>query len=51
MQCFRTFHNAGRTVEGTEASHMMRKGRVKRSDSRGAAGQAKGVESLLRVAA
>jgi IS6 family transposase len=30
MQCFRPFHTAERTLEGVEAAHMMRKGRVKR---------------------
>jgi IS6 family transposase len=34
MQCFRSFHTAGWTLEGVEAMHMMRKGQVKRLDGR-----------------
>ena len=49
MQCFRTFHTAERTLEGVEALHMMRKGQVKRLDSRDSIGQPKFVESLFRV--
>ncbi len=30
MQCFRSSHAAGRTLEGVEAARMMRKGQVKR---------------------
>ena len=51
MQCFRPFHTAERMLEGIEAAHMMRKGRVKRLDGRDSAGQAKFVESLFGVAA
>jgi transposase-like protein len=51
MQCFRSFHTTERTIEGVEAPHMMRKGQVKRLDSRDVAGQAKFVESLFGVAA
>ena len=51
MQCFRSFHTAERTLEGVEALHMMRKGQVKRLSGEDAAGQAKFVESLFRVAA
>ena len=51
MQCFRAFHTAERTIEGMEAAHMMRKGQVKRLDSRDAVGQAKFVASLFGVAA
>jgi len=50
-QCFRSFHTAERTLEGVEALHMMRKGQVKRVDSRDAVGQAKFVASLYGVAA
>jgi transposase, IS6 family len=50
-QCFKTFHTAGKTLEGIEAMHMMRKGQVKRLDGRDTAGQAKFIESLFRVAA
>jgi hypothetical protein len=42
---------AGRTLEGTESMHVMRKGQVKRLDGRGASGQAKLVESLFGIAA
>jgi len=51
MQCFRSFHTAERTIEGVEATHMMRKGQVKRLDGGDSAGQAKFVESLFAVAA
>lgn len=51
MRCFRPFHTAGRTPEGVESMHMIRKGHVKRLDSRDATGQAKFVESLSGVAA
>jgi transposase-like protein len=51
MQCFRSFHTAERTLEGVEALHMMRKGRVKRLDGRDSTGQAKFVEGLCGVAA
>ena len=51
MQCFRSFHTAERTIEGVEILHMMRKGQVKRLDSRDAVGQAKFVASYFRVAA
>ena len=51
MQCFRSFHTAGRTPEGVEAMHMVRKGQVKRLDGTDAVGQAKFVESLFGVAA
>jgi transposase-like protein len=51
MQCFRAFHTAERTPEGTEALHMMKKGQVERLDGRDSAGQAKVVESLFGVAA
>src|ERR1043165_3370320 len=47
MQCFRSFHTAGRTIEGIEAAHMMRKGQVKRLDGRDVVGQAKFVASLF----
>lgn len=51
MQCFRSFHTAERALEGIEASHMMRKGQVKRLAGNDAAGQAKFVEELFQVAA
>lgn len=51
MQCFRSFRTAERTIEGIEAMHVMRKGQVKRSDGRGAIGQAKFVVNLFDVAA
>lgn len=51
MQCFRSFHTAGRTLEGVEALHMMRKGQVKRLESRDSIGQVKFIESLFGVAA
>ena len=50
MQCFRSFHTAGRTLEGVEAMHMLRKGQVKSLDARDAGGQAKFVASLFGVA-
>ncbi len=51
MQCFRSFHTAERTLEGSEAAHMMRKGYLKSLDGRDSVGQAKFVESLFKVAA
>ena len=51
MQVFRSFHTAGRTIEGVEPMHMLRKGRVKRLEGRDAAGQAKFVARLFGVAA
>jgi transposase-like protein len=51
MQCFRSFHTAGRTIEGIEAAHMMRKGQVKRVGGRDTAGQTRFVESLFGIAA
>jgi transposase-like protein len=50
-QCFRSFNTAERTLEGVEAMHMMRKGQVKRLDSRDSIGQAKFVVGLFGVAA
>ena len=50
-QCFRSFHSAGRTLEGVEAMHMMRKGQVKRLGGRDAVGQAKFIASLFSLAA
>jgi hypothetical protein len=47
MQCFLSFHTAERTIEGIEATHMMRKGQVKRLDGRDAIGQAKFVKTLF----
>jgi transposase-like protein len=49
--CFKRFHTAERTLEGIESINMMRKGQVKRLDSRDAVGQAKFVLSLFGVAA
>jgi len=51
MQCFSSFHTAERTVEGVEAAHVMREGRVKRLDGRDSVGQAKFVAGLFDVAA
>ena len=51
MQCFRSFHTAEKTIEGIEALHMLRKGQVKRLDSRDAIGEVKFVASLSGVAA
>ena len=51
VQSFRSFHTAGRTLEGVEALHMMGKGQVKRLDGTDTAGQAKFVASLFGVAA
>lgn len=51
MQCFRSFHTAEWTLEGIEASHMMRKGQLKRIGGEDVVGQAKLVERLLGVAA
>lgn len=51
MQCLRSFHTAERTIEGVEVAHMMRKGQVKRLDSRDAAGQAKFDASLVGLTA
>lgn len=50
-QCFKSFHTAGRTLEGIEAVNMMRKGQVKRLARNDAQGQAKFVQSLFGVAA
>jgi len=50
-QCFRSFHTAERTLEGIEALHMIKKGRVKKLGGRDAVGQAKFVERLFGVAA
>ena len=44
-------HTAERAIEGSEALHMMRKGQLKWSGGKDAAGQAKFVASLLRGAA
>jgi transposase-like protein len=51
MQCFRSFHTAGWTLEGIESMHMMRKGQVRRLDGKDAVGQAKSVASLFGVTA
>jgi transposase, IS6 family len=50
-QCFKSFHTAGRTLEGIEAVNMMRKGQIKRLAGSDAQGQAKFVASLFGVAA
>jgi transposase-like protein len=50
-QCFKRFHTAERTLEGTESINMMRKGQVKRLAGSDAQGQAKFVASLFRIAA
>ena len=46
-----SFHTAGRTLEGIEAMHVMRKGQVKRLDGMDARGQAKFIESLFGATA
>lgn len=51
MQCFRSFHTAGRALEGVEALHMMRKGQLKRISGEDVVGQVKFVESLFGIAA
>lgn len=51
VHSFRTFHTAGRTLEGVEVLHMLRKGQVKRLAGRDVQGQAKFVRSLFQVAA
>jgi transposase-like protein len=51
MQCFRSFHTAEQTIQGIEAEHMTRKGRVKRLDGRDAVGRAEFVASLFGIAA
>jgi len=50
-QCFKSFHTAERTLEGTESINMIRKGQVKRLDRNDAVGQAKFVVSLFQLAA
>jgi transposase, IS6 family len=50
-RCFESFHTAERTLEGTEAMNMIRKGQVKRSGASDAEGQAKFVASLFQIAA
>ena len=51
MQCFRSFQTAELTVEVIEATHVMRKGQVKRLDGRDMVGQAKFAATLFGVAA
>jgi transposase-like protein len=51
MQRFRSSHTAERTIEGMEAAHVMRKGRVNRLNGRDSVGQTKLIESLFGVAA
>ncbi|MDQ3684256.1 MAG: hypothetical protein M3430_01465 [Acidobacteriota bacterium] len=41
MQCFHSFHRAGRTIEGVEALRMLDKSQVKRSDGGDTMGQAR----------
>lgn len=50
-QCFKSFHTAERTLEGTEAMHMIRKGQVKRLAGSDAQGQSMFVASLFGIAA
>jgi hypothetical protein len=50
-KCFKTFHAAGRTLEGIESINMLRKGQVKRLAGSDAQGQAKFVESLFGIVA
>ena len=51
LQCFRSCHTAERTLEGVEAMHMMREGRVKRLAGRDALGQTRFINSLFGFAA
>jgi transposase-like protein len=51
MQCFRSFYTAERTLEGIEASHMIKKGQLKRISGEDVGGQAKFVASLFGVTA
>ena len=48
---YRSFDTAERMLQGVEALHMTRKGRVKRLGERDAIGQAQFVESLFGIAA
>jgi IS6 family transposase len=50
-QCFKSFHTAEKTLEGTEAMNMMRKGQVKGLSRNDATGQAKFILSLFQIAA
>lgn len=50
-QCFKTFHTAERTLEGSEAMSMIRKGQVKRLAGSDAQGPAKFVLNLFQIAA
>lgn len=50
-QCFGAFHTAERTLEGIEALHMMRQGRVNRLDGRDSVGQAMFIVNICGVAA
>jgi transposase-like protein len=50
-QRFRSFHTAERSLEGIEAMHIMRKGQVKRLNSKDTVGQAKFIVNLFGVAA
>jgi IS6 family transposase len=51
MQCFRSFHTAEQMIEGIEAAHMKRKGKLKRISGEDVVGQVKFVASLFGVAA
>ena len=48
---FKRFHTMERTLEGIEAMHMIRKGRVKMLVGRDAVGQAKFVKALFQTVA
>jgi transposase-like protein len=50
-QCYKSFHTEERTLEGTEAVNMMRKGQVKRLSGNDVRSQAKFVLNLFQVAA
>jgi transposase, IS6 family len=50
-QFFKTFHTAERTLEGVEATNMIRKGQVKRLAGSDARGQATFIASLFQIAA
>ena len=51
LLCFCSFNTAERTIQGTEAANMMRKGQIKRLDGKDAVGQMKFIESLFGMAA
>lgn len=48
---YRCFDTVNRTIQGVETVNMIRKGQVKRLDSKDAIGQAKFIECLFGIAA